>query len=235
MRIIALIVAAGDGSRAGGGIPKQFRELGGKSMLLHTVEALLSHPAVETAQVVIGPTHANLYLNALLGLPLPEPVFGANTRQQSVFNGLQALARGDAPPDMVLIHDAARPFVTHALIDRLLDALNEHDGAQCGAGQGGGDAPRLVHLLDGVDDGQAGHRAALRAVQTPQAFRFPAILDAHRQTAEAGAVGMTDDAAVAERSGLEVVVVEGDPANFKITTMDDIARADALLMPEDDA
>ena len=231
MRITALIVAAGDGSRAGGGIPKQFRELGGKSMLLHTVEALLSHPAVETAQVVIGPTHANLYLNALLGLPLPEPVFGANTRQQSVFNGLQALARGDAPPDVVLIHDAARPFVTHALIDCLLDALNEHDGAVPGL--------PVVDTIKQVDEtGRIAAtlpRAALRAVQTPQAFRFPAILDAHRQAAEAGAVGMTDDAAVAERAGLEVVVVEGDPSNFKITTMDDIARADALLMPEDGA
>lgn len=231
MRITALIVAAGDGSRAGGGIPKQFRELGGKSMLLHTVEALLSHPAVETAQVVIGPTHANLYLNALLGMPLPEPVFGANTRQQSVFNGLQALARGDAPPDVVLIHDAARPFATHALIDRLLDALNEHDGAVPGL--------PVVDTIKQVDE--TGRitatlpRAALRAVQTPQAFRFPAILDAHRQAAESGAVGMTDDAAVAERAGLEVVVVKGDPANFKITTMEDIARADALLMPEDGA
>ena len=231
MRITALIVAAGDGSRAGGGIPKQFRELGGKSMLLHTVEALLSHPAVETAQVVIGPTHANLYLNALLGMPLPEPVFGANTRQQSVFNGLQALARGDAPPDVVLIHDAARPFATHALIDRLLDALNEHDGAVPGL--------PVVDTIKQVDE--TGRitatlpRAALRAVQTPQAFRFPAILDAHRQAAESGAVGMTDDAAVAERAGLEVVVVKGDPANFKITTMEDIARADELLMPEDGA
>ena len=212
-RNVALIVAAGSGSRAGGEVPKQYRKIAGKALLAHAIDHL-SHPRIEAVQVVIGAGQEAAYADAAGGRALLAPVIGGATRRESVANGLAAL--GDA--DIVLIHDAARPFLPAAVIDRLLDALESHDGA----------VPALP-VVDTLSsrDGDAVDRDALVRVQTPQAFRLGAIRAAH-----AAWTGdePTDDAQVARAAGLDVVIVDGDPALDKLTYAADFARAEATRL-----
>jgi 2-C-methyl-D-erythritol 4-phosphate cytidylyltransferase/2-C-methyl-D-erythritol 2,4-cyclodiphosphate synthase len=222
--VAALIVAAGRGSRMGGELPKQYRLLAGEAVLRHTLRAFLAHPAVAAVRVVIHPDDADLYARAAAGLGLLPPVAGGATRQDSVRAGLESLAGADGagPPDRVLIHDAARPLVSPALIDRVLAAL---DGAPAAL-----PALAVVDTLKRQQPAAAGQppavaetvaRAGLWRAQTPQGFHFQAILAGHR---EAAGRDLTDDAAVAERAGLTVALVAGDDDNLKITTEDDLAR-----------
>jgi 2-C-methyl-D-erythritol 4-phosphate cytidylyltransferase/2-C-methyl-D-erythritol 2,4-cyclodiphosphate synthase len=216
-RVAAIVVAAGRGSRAGDGDPKQYRLLGGTPVLRHSLARFAGHPRIGRVLAVIHPDDAAIYAGASRGLAVDAAVAGGATRQQSVMNGLAAL---DAdPPDFVLIHDAARPFVPDAVIDRLIDALDANDGA----------APALpvVDSLRSGDthaDGEV-DRSRLHRVQTPQAFRFGPILAAHR----AAAPGATDDVAVALAAGLRVALVEGDETLAKLTYAEDFARAESLL------
>jgi 2-C-methyl-D-erythritol 4-phosphate cytidylyltransferase/2-C-methyl-D-erythritol 2,4-cyclodiphosphate synthase len=212
---VALIVAAGSGSRAGGEVPKQYRQVAGKALLAHAIDHL-AHPRIDAVQVVIGAGQEGTYAEAVGGRALPAPVIGGATRRESVMNGLAAL--GEA--DVVLIHDAARPFLPGTVIDRLLDALESHDGA----------IPALP-VVDSLTTrtGEQIDREALVRVQTPQAFRLDAIRAAH--AAWSGGEP-TDDAQVARAAGLNVVLVDGDPALEKLTYEADFARADASrLMP----
>jgi 2-C-methyl-D-erythritol 4-phosphate cytidylyltransferase / 2-C-methyl-D-erythritol 2,4-cyclodiphosphate synthase len=217
MRTAALIVAAGRGQRLGGGTPKQYLPLAGVPVLRRAVAALLAHPAIGRAQVVIDPDDRSSYEAALDGLDarLMPPVAGAKMRAGSVLNGLEALAAD--PPDRVLIHDAARPFASPELIAAVLAALDEAPAA----------LPALP-VVDALWRGAGGlatepaPRDGLWRAQTPQGFRFAAILAAHR--AHGGPAD--DDAAVARAAGLEVRIVPGDEANFKITTAADLARAE---------
>jgi 2-C-methyl-D-erythritol 4-phosphate cytidylyltransferase/2-C-methyl-D-erythritol 2,4-cyclodiphosphate synthase len=214
-RNVALIVAAGSGSRAGGEVPKQYRQVAGKALLAQAIDHL-DHPRIDAIQVVIGAGQEDDYVAAIGDRNLPAPIIGGATRRESVANGLAALSDADA----VLIHDAARPFLPGAVIDRLLDALASHDGA--------------VPTLPVVDTlttraGDAVDREALVRAQTPQAFRLDAIRKAH--AAWAGGEP-TDDAQVARAAGLDVVLVDGDPALEKLTWEADFARAEAArLMP----
>lgn len=222
-RISALIVAAGSGSRVGAHVPKQYLSLCGQPILARTIGAFADHPAITDLQVVIGAEHAEHYATATAGLSLPPPVIGGATRQESVLLGLEALANGPNPPDLVLIHDAARPLVTAASIDRVIAALADQPGAIA--------ALPVVDTLWRADAG-AGcaalvERQALWRAQTPQGFQFPAILAAHR--AGAGQA-LTDDAAVARAAGLVVTLVLGDEDAMKITTPNDVARAEAILL-----
>jgi 2-C-methyl-D-erythritol 4-phosphate cytidylyltransferase/2-C-methyl-D-erythritol 2,4-cyclodiphosphate synthase len=212
-RVVALIVAAGSGTRAGGEAPKQYRKLGGKALLAQAIDHL-AHPRIDSVQVVIGAGQEAAYAEAVGDRPLPAPIIGGATRRESVANGLAAL--GDA--DAVLIHDAARPFLPAAVIDRLLDALEAHDGAV--------PALPVVDTLTTRDGGQIDREALIR-VQTPQAFRLDAIRAAH--AAWAGDEP-TDDAQVARTAGLDVVLVEGDPALEKLTYDADFARAEAARL-----
>src|ERR1043165_6481646 len=123
-RTVALVVAAGSGSRAGGDLPKQYRKLGGKALLAHAIDHL-THPRIDTVQVVIGAGQEVDYAEALGGRSLPSPVIGGATRREGVASGRPALGGGDA----VLTHEAPRPSLPGAVIDRLLDALTSHDGA----------------------------------------------------------------------------------------------------------
>jgi 2-C-methyl-D-erythritol 4-phosphate cytidylyltransferase/2-C-methyl-D-erythritol 2,4-cyclodiphosphate synthase len=217
--VAALIVAAGKGLRAGGGTPKQYRPLGGRPLLAHSIGAFARHPRVGRIQVVINPEDRPLYDAAVGGLSLPEPVAGGAARQDSVRHGLLALK--EAAPDLVLVHDAARPFVSHDVITRVLDALGQHDGA----------IPALP-ISDTLKRGQDGlvvetiARDALFGAQTPQGFRYAAICDAHLATAGRA---LTDDAAVAEAAGLSVALVEGAPDNVKLTSAEDFLRAERML------
>jgi 2-C-methyl-D-erythritol 4-phosphate cytidylyltransferase / 2-C-methyl-D-erythritol 2,4-cyclodiphosphate synthase len=216
---IALVVAAGRGTRLGAPLPKQYLPLGGVPVLRHGLRTLLAHPAIASVRVIIHPDDRAHYDAAAGGLDLMAPVDGGAQRQDSVRNGLESLA-GEAP-DLVLIHDGARPFLDHGVVDRVLAGLESHQGAiaalpvQDTVKRGNG--VRIVATID---------RSALWRAQTPQGFHYRPILDAHR--AAAGAE-LSDDAAVAERAGIAVALVEGSEDNFKVTTMDDLARAERLL------
>lgn len=218
-----LIVAAGRGSRAGAGPAKQYRTIGGAPVLRRTVERFAAHPRIGLIQVVIHPDDAALYESCIAGLPkLLPPVHGGATRQASVRGGLEALRMHG--PTTVSIHDAARPFVTDEIISNVLDALEAHEGVLA--------ALPVADTLKQVTDGQITAtlpRDNLWRAQTPQSFRFNAILTAHQQANEAGRDDFTDDAAVAEWAGLDVSVVMGSEANIKLTTAEDLAMADAKL------
>ena len=211
-KIAALIVAAGQGMRSGGGIPKQYRPVGGRAVLAHAIDALATHPAIELVQVVIGETQDELYEGAIAGRRLPAPITGGATRRDSVIAGLEAI---DA--DIVLIHDAARPFLPAAVIDRLLDALHHADGA----------VPALP-VADTLAKGDAllgdsVSRDGIHRIQTPQAFRRNAILAAHRAWDDSREA--TDDAQVARAAGLTVAIVAGDAALDKLTFASDFEAA----------
>ncbi|QCO16782.1 bifunctional 2-C-methyl-D-erythritol 4-phosphate cytidylyltransferase/2-C-methyl-D-erythritol 2,4-cyclodiphosphate synthase (plasmid) [Azospirillum brasilense] len=216
---IALIVAAGSGQRFGAEQPKQYLDLAGQPVLRRTVEAFRRHPKVSAVRVVINPAFRDLYDAAVAGLDLPEPVTGGASRQDSVRNGLEALA--DSAPGLVLIHDAARPLIDASTIDAVIAALDTHPAALAAV-------PVADTLKRGEDGLVAGtvDRSGLWRAQTPQGFRFPEILAAHRAAA---GLELTDDAAVAERAGLPVALVPAREENFKVTTPDDLARATRAL------
>lgn len=217
---LALVVAAGTGERFGGGVPKQYRSLAGRPVLRHSVERLASHPRVDGVCVVLRPEHRDAYEAAVAGLDLLPPAEGGATRQESVRRGLESLAARN--PERVLIHDAARPLVDAATIERVVAALDRYPGAIA--------ATPLADTLKRAGPGDliatTLDRAGLWRAQTPQGFRFAEILAAHRAAAGRG---LTDDAAVAEATGLPVALVCGSEENFKITTEDDLRRAERLL------
>lgn len=217
---VALIVAAGTGQRFGAERPKQYLPLAGRTVLRHTVEAFLAHPRVTAVHVVIGPGFRDLYDEAVAGLGLPEPVAGGATRQDSVRNGLEALAAAGAP-GLVLIHDAARPLVDAETIGAVIDALATQEGALAAV-----PVADTLKRADGAVVGDTVDRTGLWRALTPQGFRFPAILAAHR---DAAGLALTDDAAVAERAGMPVALVRSKEENFKVTTPDDLERAERLL------
>jgi 2-C-methyl-D-erythritol 4-phosphate cytidylyltransferase/2-C-methyl-D-erythritol 2,4-cyclodiphosphate synthase len=214
---IALVVAAGRGRRFGAPKPKQYASLGGRPLIRHCLDAFLAHPAIDAVRVVIGPDDGDDYGAATIGLDLLPPVLGGDTRQDSVRLGLDSLASLNV--SRVLVHDAARPFVASAVLDRLMSALETAPGA----------IPALA-VADTLKRGEMGAsitgttaRAGLFRAQTPQAFRYDALCRAHREV-----IGqeLTDDAAVLEAAGLDVTLVEGDTNLDKITTADDLARAE---------
>ena len=218
-KTVALVMAAGSGSRAGGEIPKQYRRLAGKPLAAHAVERL-RHPLIDDIRLVIGPGSEPLYEQVFAGAALPSPVLGSDSRQQSVRNGLEAVA-AEGGADIVLIHDAARPFLPGTVVDRLIRALDSADGAV--------PALPVVDSLarGGAALGEAVPRDGLVRVQTPQAFRLGSILAAHR--AWTGQADATDDAQVARAHGLDVAIVEGDPALEKLTYDEDFRRAEQRL------
>lgn len=222
--IACLVVAAGRGLRAGNGIPKQYRPIAGIAMLKRTLQALAGVDRFDVVLPVIGqgdvPDFESL-VGPIAGV-LP-PAFGGSTRQDSVRNGLEALASA-GPPDLILVHDGARPFVSASLVERVVAAL-----------ESGADA--VIPVLPVTDtvkridvDGQTIRetvdRSLLRRVQTPQGFRFDALLDAHRSAAGAE---LTDDAAVMEQRGIAITAVDGDVANTKITTPEDFQEAERRM------
>ena len=216
---VALVVAAGRGTRLGGALPKQYLDLGGKMLLRHALDSLTRHRGISAVRVVFDPGDTAYYEQATLGLDLLPPVAGGAKRQDSVRLGLESLTALN--PARVLVHDGARPFLAAGLVDRVLAALDESPAA----------IPALP-LRDTVKRGAGGvvtqtvERADLWRAQTPQGFRYKDILAAHR-----GVIGqdLPDDAAVAERAGLPVRLIEGSEDNIKVTTADDLARAARIL------
>ncbi len=232
-QIAAVVVAAGRGIRVGGDTPKQYRRVGGQAVLTRTLAALAAHPGVTRIQVVIAADAAAFYDECLGDLApearakLARPTEGGATRQASVRAGLEALAREGAP-DLVLVHDAARPFVDEALIDRAIEAAGSHGAAVPGVPVS--DTIKVVEPDGRVRE--TPRREELRAVQTPQAFRFALLAEAHGRAAAEGHDGFTDDGALAEWAGLPVAVFPGDPRNRKITQAADLVEADRAFLPE---
>src|ERR1700690_1956935 len=220
--VAAGIVAGRGGVRAGGGVPKQFRQIGGATMIRQSLVTLLEHPEVDVVQPVIHPEDVEMFRSSAVALELLPPVFGGATRQASVRAGLEALA--PCQPAIVLIHGAARPFASAELFSRAIAAA-EQSGAAIPA-LPVTDTVKTVDAAGWVD--KTLDRNTLRLVQTPQSFVFPALLEAHRRAAVAGRDDFTDDAAIAEWAGLKVSIFEGEPGNIKITNAGDFARAKSM-------
>ena len=219
--VAAVVVAGGRGLRAGGDLPKQYRQIFGEPVIRPGLAALANHAGVSLVQPVIHADDAALFRAASAGISVLPPVHGGATRQASVRAGLEALQPHG--PQLVLVHDAARPFASQALIARAI-----------AAGRASGAAVPVIGVADTVKTVDAAgcvtgtiDRAHLRMVQTPQAFGFAALLDAHRKAKAAGRDDFTDDAALAEWAGLKVTTFEGEAENVKLTTDGDFVRAEA--------
>ena len=220
--VAAVVVAAGQGLRAGGDRPKQFRAIGGETMLRRTLSRLAASPTVGAVQPVIRMEDLALFEAVTAGLDLLPPVAGGASRQASVRAGLEALeARA---PDIVLVHDAARPFASEALIARAIAASQRTGAAIPGLA--------VTDTIKTIDHhglvGETLDRSQLRAIQTPQAFAFAPLLEAHRRALRERRDDFTDDAALAEWAGMQVVVFDGEPANIKITHPEDFMRAEVM-------
>lgn len=227
-RVAVVIVAAGRGQRAGaGGGPKQYRKIGGRTVISRTLDAFIGHEDIGAVVVVIH-TDDHAMMKIAIGdrhdrVHVTE---GGATRQDSVLCGLRVLE--DDAPDVVLIHDAARPFVDDDTIARTIAAVTDQNGA----------LPALVvadTLKRGDEDGMVAgtiSRAGLYAAQTPQGFPFAAILEAHRRAARSSRTDFTDDASVAEWAGLPVRLVSGSAENVKLTWANDVDAADRRLSLE---
>jgi 2-C-methyl-D-erythritol 4-phosphate cytidylyltransferase/2-C-methyl-D-erythritol 2,4-cyclodiphosphate synthase len=222
-RTAAILVAAGRGLRAGSGGPKQYRVIGGQTVIFRAMEPFCCHPQVFAVQPVLNPDDTAVFNEAVSALRYQPPAHGGATRQASVHAGLEALA--SVKPDVVLIHDAARPFVSAALISRAIEAALR-TGAAIPAMP---IADTVKQVSESGDVEATPERAGLRIAQTPQAFRYDVILDAHRRAAREGRRDFTDDAAIAEWAGLTVATFEGDAANMKLTTSEDFVREEARL------
>jgi 2-C-methyl-D-erythritol 4-phosphate cytidylyltransferase / 2-C-methyl-D-erythritol 2,4-cyclodiphosphate synthase len=221
-QVAAIVVAAGQGVRAGGDLPKQFRRVGGEIMLRRALLSFAGVRNVSFVQPVVRSEDLELVRTLTDDLNVLPPVFGGATRQASVHAGLEALLQRS--PAIVLVHDAARPFASASLIARAIEAAKKS-----------GAAIPVIPVADTVKRvDEAGvvkatlDRNSIRLVQTPQAFAFPALLEAHRRAAAQGRNDFTDDAALAEWAGMKVNVFMGEPGNVKLTTPEDFARAEAV-------
>ena len=214
MTVTALIVAAGSGSRMGGDTPKQYRPIAGKAVLAHAVDALASHPRIDAVRVVIGPGQEKMAREALDGRDVGDLIGGGGERSDSVRAGLDAI-----PDGIVLVHDAARPFCPHDVIDRLLDALENGDGAVPVLGLSDTLARGIGQLDEMVE------RKDMVRVQTPQAFH---VEDLRYALTESGLRKATDESSLLVAAGLKVVTVEGDPMLDKLTSPADWERAEQL-------
>ncbi|HMA70889.1 MAG TPA: bifunctional 2-C-methyl-D-erythritol 4-phosphate cytidylyltransferase/2-C-methyl-D-erythritol 2,4-cyclodiphosphate synthase [Xanthobacteraceae bacterium] len=226
--VAAVVVAAGRGIRAGGTMPKQYRVVCGVPVIRHALSLFVDHPEIDFVQPVIHRDDAAAFAEATAGLKLRAAAFGGATRQMSVRSGLEALEK--ERPRVVLVHDAARPFTSPALISRAI-----------AAGAGGAAVPGLAvtDTIKEVDEDQRVvrtlDRGRLRAAQTPQAFMYDGLLAAHRRAFIAGRNDFTDDAALAEWAGIAVTVFAGEDGNMKLTTEEDFTRtaaADWAALPD---
>ncbi|MCF8495378.1 MAG: bifunctional 2-C-methyl-D-erythritol 4-phosphate cytidylyltransferase/2-C-methyl-D-erythritol 2,4-cyclodiphosphate synthase [Alphaproteobacteria bacterium] len=211
-----IIPAAGQGTRLKNALPKAYARIGGKAILRHTLENVLSWPGLISVRVAIDPTHDALYRDAVSGLTLPPPLDGGKDRKNSVYNALKSIINVKSE-DIILIHDAARPLVEWDSVQELLDALDTHRTAT-----------PAVPVADTLrqETGDFVNREGLWAIQTPQAFRYGDLIHAHEH-APPGAY--TDDTALVSAMGIPVKLVPGARSNIKITTPEDLRMAERLL------
>jgi 2-C-methyl-D-erythritol 4-phosphate cytidylyltransferase/2-C-methyl-D-erythritol 2,4-cyclodiphosphate synthase len=214
-----LIPAAGNGSRMGTTTPKQYCKVGGKMILRYTIEKFLPIQGLKSIRVIIDPAHKELYEEAVAGLDLPPPINGAATRKQSVYNGLQSFNH-DELHDLVLIHDAARPFIAPEAVESLLQEMNKCDAATLAA-------PVTDTIVD--QDQNVLDRDTLSVIKTPQGFKIELLKHAHETFRNDDR--FTDDSGLISALGKSVKLVQGNRDNFKITTAEDMILAEKLLAP----
>lgn len=226
MRVNAIVLAAGEGRRLDGAVPKAFAPIAGRPLVLRTLERILSVPVIERVTLVV----AAAQLERCEALLKSDPTLrdrpwclqvGGPTRQQSAKRGLE---RAGADSDLILIHDAARPFVSAELIVRCIEAAIRHGAAV--PGLPAHNTIKVVAQDRWVE--RTLERASLWEIQTPQVFRRELIVAAHENAANAG-LDVSDDALAVERYGKPVFVVEGERLNFKITVAEDLWLAEVLL------
>ncbi len=223
MSVAVVIVAGGAGFRAGGELPKQYQLIGGRPVIWWTLKAFVDHPGVSHVQTVIGAGHGGLFAEAIAGLKVAPPVIGGDTRQDSCRIGISACAGTGL--QKVLIHDAARPFVSADLISHVIAELDRSEGVVPGLPV----ADTMKFAPGGLVE-RTVDRQGLWGAQTPQGFDLKAILVAHEKAYDQDLGGLTDDAAVAEKFGIKVRVIAGHIENRKLTTAEDIREADQFLM-----
>ena len=223
MSVAVVIVAGGAGFRAGGELPKQYQLIGGRPVIWWTLKAFVDHPGVSLVQTVIGAGHGSLFAEATAGLKVAPPVIGGDTRQDSCRIGIAACA--GAGLQKVLIHDAARPFVSADLISHVIAELDRSEGVVPGLPV----ADTMKFAPGGLVE-RTVDRQGLWGMQTPQGFDLKAILVAHEKAYDQDLGGLTDDAAVAEKFGIKVRVIAGHIENRKLTTAEDIREADQFLI-----
>ena len=216
----ALVLAAGNGSRFGSDIPKQYSLLGDAPILRHALEALISHPEIDQVRVVIRSEDEELYRALSHDLPLMSPVIGGATRQDSSRNGLKSFER--APPQKILIHDGARPFPSERLITEIIKKLDNFDAAIPGLQVH--DALKRISETNLLEE--TVERSNIVRAQTPQGFRYREISRAHNLAQKKL---FNDDSEIAEKAGLTVSIVDGDPKNLKITTGEDLIHGLYIL------
>jgi 2-C-methyl-D-erythritol 4-phosphate cytidylyltransferase / 2-C-methyl-D-erythritol 2,4-cyclodiphosphate synthase len=218
MTVAAVIVAGGSGLRAGGEKPKQYQLIGGRPVIWWTCRAFLDHPAVSHVQAVIGEGHEKMFAEAAMGLDLPLPVIGGSTRQESCRIGVEAVGRHS--PDKVLIHDAARPFVSDALIDDVISWLDRFPAVVPGM-----PVAETLKFAPGGMVSRTVDRASIWAAQTPQGFAYGPIRNAYAKAEAEHTEGLTDDASVAEHAGIAISMIPGRHENRKLTTAEDMEIA----------
>ena len=219
MTVAAVIVAGGSGLRAGGEKPKQYQMIGGKPVIWWTLKAFLDHPGVAHVQPVIGEGHEDMFAESTRGLTLPPPVTGGATRQDSCRFGVESIARYS--PSKVLIHDAARPFVSRDLISHVIAWLDRFPAVIPGM-----PVAETLKLAPGGIVARTVDRAGMWTAQTPQGFHFDQILAAHRKVHAEKTAYLTDDASVAEHAGIAISMIPGRLENRKLTTAEDVNIAD---------
>ena len=224
--VAAVVVAAGRGLRAGAGVPKQYRSMPGGTAIQRSLATFSTHGEIALVQPVIHSDDQDAFQRSSAQFQLLPPVFGGATRQDLVRAGLEAIAAHK--PDIVLIHDAVRPFASPSLITRAIAAA-----AQSGAAVPVLPVADTVKTVDaqGLVTGTL-DRSLLRAVQTPQAFGFGGIIDAHRRALQAARDDFTDDAALAEWAGMTVTTFAGEAGNVKLTTPEDFLRAETARLSD---
>jgi 2-C-methyl-D-erythritol 4-phosphate cytidylyltransferase / 2-C-methyl-D-erythritol 2,4-cyclodiphosphate synthase len=223
MSVAVVIVAGGSGFRAGGELPKQYQLIGGRPVLWWTLKAFADHPEISHVQTVIGAGHEKLFADATSGLKIASPVTGGASRQDSCRIGIAACAMSNA--QKILIHDAARPFVSADLISQIIRELERSDGVVPGM-----PVADTMKFAPGGMVANTVDRQSLWAAQTPQGFRYDAILNAHQQAHAQKLEGLTDDAAVAEKFGIKVRIIVGRDENRKLTTAEDVVAANRMLI-----
>lgn len=215
-------MAAGSGSRTGLNTPKQYIKIGDNAVIHHTILQFVNHPKIDAVRVIYSPEHADIYQKSIAGLNVLSPIKGGASRQESVRLGLESLA--EFSPKKVLIHDAARPFVSPNIISNVVNKLNNCDAA----------IPVILveDTLKKIDNGQVSttvSRDNLARAQTPQGFSYGKITQAHQTLKH---MQLTDDASLFEQLNLSVETVLGQQGNFKITTEDDLKRAEKIMQKQ---
>jgi 2-C-methyl-D-erythritol 4-phosphate cytidylyltransferase/2-C-methyl-D-erythritol 2,4-cyclodiphosphate synthase len=223
MTVAAVIVAGGSGLRAGGEKPKQYQLIGGRPVIWWTLKAFLDHPGVARVQPVIGEGHETMFAESTEGLDVPRPVIGGTTRQESCRIGVEAVGRHQ--PSKVLIHDAARPFVSNDLISHVIAWLERFPAVIPGM-----PVAETLKFAPGGIVSRTVDRAGIWTAQTPQGFGYADILAAHRRAQAEATANLTDDASVAEHAGIAISMIQGRHENVKLTSAEDIEIADRNMM-----